>query len=290
VRTELEVSEPIAATLKQRKKAANWKRRVDAAKYLSSGKIAVIFAVPGVLSLVFSVLANSQVLAFIGLGLTFWGALFLMVRPTSYVKVTLLDATALSVYRTIDRMAKDLRLSGKAFYIPSYPKEVYIPEHLKGLKDMLAFLSSSENVASPPIVEIAAGKFFVSKPSGIFIAPPGLGLLDMFEKELRTDPTRLNLEYLCESLPQLILENFQLAREIEMKAEQDHVTLRIVDSTFKNLYLQEGLKSPLTLGCPLVSAIACAVAKTSGRIVSVDSINVSEDAETIGVRCGLMEG
>jgi hypothetical protein len=38
----------------------------------------------------------STVLAFIGLGLTFWGALFLFARPIKFVKSILLDFTAIS--------------------------------------------------------------------------------------------------------------------------------------------------------------------------------------------------
>ena len=57
-------------------------------------KISIMFLVPGILSLAFSITSNSQVLAFIGLGLTFWGALFLFVRPLRYVEGSLLDSTS----------------------------------------------------------------------------------------------------------------------------------------------------------------------------------------------------
>ena len=42
-----------------------------------STRIAVLLLVPGALSLMFSILYESQVPAFVGLGLVFWGALFL---------------------------------------------------------------------------------------------------------------------------------------------------------------------------------------------------------------------
>jgi hypothetical protein len=265
------------------------KRQIGKTEYHSSTFIGIIFAIPGVLSLTFSILVNSQVLAFIGLGLTFWGALFFLVRPTSYVKGSLLDATALSAYRTVDRIMKDLKFKGKAFYVPPYPQEVYIPEHLKGLKDTLVFISAGASATPPSMLDIAGGKFLVKNPEGIFIIPPGLGLLNEFEKEMRTDLTKTSVEDLCETLPQLILENFQLAKEIEMKTENNQVTLKIEDSIFKNLYREQGLRSVQILGCPLASAAACAVAKASGKTVTLNQVNISPNAETVEITYTLQE-
>ena len=81
---------------------------------IPSGKIGIAFIVPGVAALIFSILEDSQILAFIGLGLTFWGALFLFIKPVRYVKGELLRSTSLSSYLTIDRIIKDLKFKGKA--------------------------------------------------------------------------------------------------------------------------------------------------------------------------------
>jgi len=260
------------------------KNPIGKTKYLSSATLGIIFVVPGILSLAFSVLKNSQVLAFIGLGLTFWGALFFLIRPTLYVKGSLLDATALSSYHTVDRMIKDLKYKGKAFYIPPYPQEVHIPEHLKGLKDTLVFISASATTNPPSILEIASSKFIVKNPEGMFITPPGLGLLEEFEREMHTDLAKKVLEDLCEILPSLILESFQMAKEMEMKTEKDQITLTMEDSIYRNLYREPIPKSVQTLGCPLASAVACAIAKASGRTVTVDSVKASPDAETVEVK------
>ena len=119
-------------------------------------KISLALIVPGALSLILSIVTNSPVLAFIGLGLTFWGALFLFIRPLRYVESSLLISTATSTYTTIDRIAKDLKQKGKSYYIPPYPEEIYLPEHLKGLKDMLIFIPTDSSITMPPIEEILA--------------------------------------------------------------------------------------------------------------------------------------
>ena len=220
-----------------------------------------------------------------------WGALFLFVRPVGYVKSSLLDSAAISSYSTIDRIIKELKYKGKSYYIPPYPKEVYLPEYLKGLKDMIVFISADSGAGMPAIEEMAKGRFLLENPKGICVAPPGSGLLTQFEKELRVDVTKIELSELCESLPQLVLENFQLAKEIEMKLGENQVYLRIFDSIYKDLYGAEvNLKSVHFLGCPIVSAIACSIAKTTGKIVTIHKDKISSDGQTIEVWYRFTEG
>ena len=289
---ELKNTQYLIETIKQlQTDIEKLKLELRKARRIPSGKIGIIFIVPGALSLIFAILNNSQILAFIGLGLTFWGALFFFVRPIKYVKSSLLDSTAISSYSTIDRIIKDLKYKGKSYYIPPYPKEVYLPEHLKGLKNMIVFISADSGPGIPSIEEMAKSGFLLENPKGICVAPPGLGLLTQFEKELRTDITKLDLKELCETLPPIILENFQLAKEIEMKTEKNQVHLKIFDSIYTNLYGREqNLKSVHFLGCPLISAITCAIAKTTGKIVTIYRDNVSPDGQTIEAWLHFVEG
>lgn len=265
------------STEHQKSGAENLKSFRKVKRVTFADKIGVIFIIPGILSLILSIVVNSQVLAFIGLGLTFWGALFFLVRPTTYVQGSLLAAAAISSYTTIDRITKDLKYEGKSFYIPPYPKQVYLPEHLKALKEMIVFISADGSTGLPSIQEMAGNKFLLQNPKGISITPPGSGLLTQFENELKINPTQIDLQTLCETLPQLILENFQLAKEIEMKPENDHVNLKVRGSIFRSLYLEESMKSLYSLGCPLVSAIACAIAKTTGKIVTINLLKLDQE-------------
>ncbi len=282
---ELSTTQYLVETVKQlQAENENLKLELTKSRRIPSGKIGIIFLIPGILSLAFSIYTTSSVLAFIGLGLTFWGALFFFVRPIKYVQSTLLDSTAITTYSTIDRIIKDLNYKGKSFYIPPYPKDIYLPEYLKGLKNMIVFISADSDASMPSIEEMAKSRFLLENPKGISIAPPGLGLLALFEKELKTDLTRLNLNELCDSLSNIILEHFQLAKEIEIKPEKNTAHLKIVDSTYKDLYSkEENLKSIHLLGCPIVSAIACAIAKTTGKMVTIAKDEVSLDNQTIQV-------
>ena len=252
-----------------------------------AGKIGLVLVIPGVLALIFSVISDSQALAFVGLGLTFWGALFFLVQPTRLVQGSLLDATAASSYSTIDQIMSDLKFNGKCWYIPPYPKHAYLPEHLKGLKEMMVFISAKPSTGLPSIEEIASKRFITQNPRGVNITAPGAGLLDQLENELKLDPTQTDLQMLCETLPQQILENFQLAKEIEMKPEDDSVSLKITGSIFRSLYVEKSLKSVYLLGCPLVSALACAIAKTTGKAITINTLNFNPQTDTTEASCSM---
>ncbi|MEM1564006.1 MAG: hypothetical protein QW161_04965 [Candidatus Bathyarchaeia archaeon] len=289
--SELSTTQYLVETIKQlQTEIEDLKTELKKVKGIPSAKIGLAFIAPGVLALIFATLYNSNILAFIGLGLTFWGALFFFVRPLKYVPSSLLDSTAISTYTTIDRIMRDLKLKGKSYYIPPYPKEVYLPDYLKGLKDPVVFISADTG-GTPSIEELAKGKFFLKNPNGICVAPPGLGLLAQFEKEIRRDLAKFQLAEFCETLPPIIVESLQLAKEVEMEIEDGQIHLKMLDSTYKNLYrFEENLKSVHLLGCPIASAIACALAKVSGKMVTILRGNVSFDGQTVEVWYHLVEG
>jgi len=258
------------------------KRDVLKSKRTPSGKVGFILLAIGALTLVGSVVNTSTVLAFIGLGLTFWGALFLFARPLKFVKSSLLDFTAISSYTTIDRIIQDLNYKGKPIYIPPYPKEAYLPEYLKGLKEMIVFIPAEDVVAMPTIEEMAEKQFLLKNPKGICIAPPGYGLVSLFERELKTEFTQINLDELYDALPTLIIDNLELAKEFEINSEKDLIHIKIIDSVYQDLYSSEqSIKSIHSIGCPLTSAIACALAKTTGKLVAIVKDMISPDSKTI---------
>jgi len=253
-------------------------------KRTPSGKVGFLLLAIGALTLIGSVASTIAVLAFIGLGLTFWGALFLFARPIKFVRSTILDSTAISSYTTIDRIVEDLNYKGKPIYIPPYPKEAYLPEYLKGLKEMVVYIPAEDIVAVPTLEEMSKKQFLLQNPKGICIAPPGYGLIDLFEKELKAEFTQIDLDRLCSSLPTIIVNNLELAKELEIGPENGFIHVRIVDSAYKDLYSSEqALKSIHTIGNPLISAVACALAKTTGKLVAIAKDVVSPDLRVIEV-------
>jgi len=260
-------------------------------KQTPSNKIGLTLVIVGALALVASVMSSSMVLAFIGLGLTFWGALFLFARPIKFVRGTLLDYTAISSYETMDRIVEDLSYKGTPIYIPPYPKKAYLPEYLKELKEMIIFIPAKDFNAMPTIEEMAKKQFHLRNPEGICITSPGSGLVELFERELKLEFTEIDLDQLFNSLPTVIVRNLELAKDFEINSENDLIHVRIVDSAYKGLYSSEhGLKSIRSIGCPLTSAIACALAKTTGKLVTIAKDTISPDLQTIDVWYQTLEG
>lgn len=251
-------------------------------KRTSSNRVGFLLLIIGAVALIWSIVATSTVLAFIGLGLTFWGALFFFVRPIKFVRGSLLDSTAIAQYKTIDRIQDGLGYKGKALYIPPYPKDVYLPHYLKGLKEMVVLISAEDTVAMPTMEEMARKQFIVENPKGICITPPGFGIMSMLENELRTDFTRVSHEDLSETLSQLITCNLELASNVEISEEHNLIHVKVQNSIYTDLYSSEHkLKSVHLLGCPLASAVACAVCKTTGKPVTIAKDAVSPDLKTI---------
>ena len=105
------------------------------------------------------------------------------------------------------------------------------------------------------------------------------------------DFTKIELNELCEVLPTFIMQDLNLAKEMAMELNGDQVHMKMFDSLYKNLYsLQNNLKSVNFLGCPIASAVACALAKTSGRTVTIQKQRVSPDGLAIEVWYRIIQG
>lgn len=231
--------------------------------------IAVTFIAVGLILLAYSVLLEMQIAAFVGLGLTFWGALFVFGRKGKYVESSLLDATAKSAYSTLDRMINDLRFTGQGYYIPAYPKDANLPEYLKNLKEPVVFISETFD-GKPSADELAQGRFRSEKNPGVFVASPGSELVAQMEKRLQVDFGKIPVDELTEILPRYLTEAFNLAKWAEMSVVKDGVSLRANGVLYQSLYRAEPpLKSVGILGCPVVSAVATILARSSGKTVTI---------------------
>jgi len=252
--------------------------------------IGAVFIIFGIVSIDFSIFYTSQILALIGLGLTFWGVIFFLIMPKSYFDALLLTSAlypeyltsiVYPEYSTFDRITNDLECK-KGYYIPTLPSGAAVPRHLKGLKDPVVFVSADADFQMPSIEDISKGKFLLAKSKGALLTPPGLGLLKQIEKKMKTNLNGLSINRICEVLPAVILEDFALAKDITMSDEAEHIHLTVRNSIYKSLYnLEGGSRSARLLGCPIASAIACILAQASGKIVTIAETQASPDESTI---------
>jgi len=224
----------------------------------------------GVISLISSIIFTSSILAFLGLGLTFWGAFFLFIRPVTYVKSSLMDSAILPALVTLDRMLNELNHQGNAIYMP--------PRQLRGLKEGVLFIPAKKELVIPAIDDTLKEQIFVN-PLGIRLIPLGKGLVDLFEKELATDLARTDLDYLLNNLPKLLVEDLEILRDFEMDVNDDLVKVRMTGFVYFNLCSEARKLSNICsrVGCPLCSAIAYALAKATGKAVTIEKNELHEN-------------
>jgi hypothetical protein len=239
----------------------------------------------GAAALIASIIYASQIPAFVGLGLTFWGAILIYIRTEEYIKENLLDTTVLPSLKTINQMLQELDYEGKAIYLPpKYNKDpeankAYIPKQNEG------------KMPTPEQIQEQETKLFIENPQGMLLTPLGGELTRLFEKTLETSFTRIDLQHLQEKMPKLFIEDLEISQNFEMETKDDKVHVKIENSIYKNLTKEVERLSKIygAMGCPIGSAIACALAKATGKPIIVESQKISEDGKQTEIEYRVLE-
>ena len=238
----------------------------------------------GATALISSVMYSSSILSFIGLGLVFWGIIIKYITAEEYVKKTLLDATTLSTLTTLDGMLKELNYNTKAAYLP--------PKYLTDIESNKVYIPKHEKTKLPtPERILQENKIFIKNPEGILLVPPGNELTKLFEKTLHKSLTKVDLAYLEQTIPKLLIEDLEIAEDIKIEIKNSIIHVTIENSIYKDICKETSKLSSVSrsLGCPITSAIACVLAKTTGKPVTIDKDQTSEDGKIINIEYQLLE-
>jgi len=239
----------------------------------------------GATALAASILYDSQILAFIGLGLVFWGIIIKYITPEEYIKKTLLDTATLSSLRTLNEILQELNYSSKAVYLP--------PKYLREIESNKIYIPRHENTKLPTPEQILQEEhgIFMRNPEAIVMTPPSNELTKLFEKTLNTSFAKVDLAYLEQKIPKLLVEDLEIAEDTKIEIESNIIRVRIENSVYKDICKEiEKLSSVFrSLGCPISSAIACSLAKAAGKPVIVSKQQTSEDGKIIYIEYGLLE-
>lgn len=222
----------------------------------------------GLLALAASILFTSTILAFVGLGLTFWGALIFFIQPRRYVKSDLMNATALSSLKTIDKMMVGMGYGEKGVYVPAGKEKavVFIP---------------SEPFSRIPGSSVVEGKTFLDEPHGMVIVPPGLALASLIEKKLGFALKNCGLETLIRALPKVLVEDLEVVQDVEVEIKGNRVNFKLVDSIYADFCREiRDTSRRCGLGCPMCSALACILTVASGKPVIFEEDEQSPDEKT----------
>jgi hypothetical protein len=243
--------------------------------------IAGLFTIMGIAIIYFSTISSSEILALIGLGSLFWGATFFLITPSGFVDARLLLSTVYSEYSSFDRIIENFECKN-CYYIPRILNQDVVERGKNETRDPVMFLSAE---TASKIFEdetlFVRKKFLLKKNKGIVLTPPGLGLMKLIEKK-KPNYYNMRLEKMCEFLPPLVTQDFALAKGFVMKIQDERISITLQESIYKGLYnIDRGSNSAKLFGCPIVNAIGCILAQTSGRIATLDEIKVSKDMSTL---------
>lgn len=216
----------------------------------------------------------SSFLAILGVAIIFWGAILLYITPTKQVPLTLLNASALSNTSNIERILSEHNAAQKGVYLP--------PKNLIDIESSLIFIPEKPNQPLPKREDTTDQKLIAPNQKGIFLTPPGLSLSRIFEQELGVSFTKTDIKYIQEKLPKLLIETMGLAENVEIQTQNITITTQIAGNILSEV-CQETRKLPRTheaVGCLLPSAIACALAKATGKPIVIANEKQSQDNKT----------
>jgi hypothetical protein len=253
---------------------------IDAAKLTSS-----ILITTGAVAIFTSVIYSWPIIAFIGLGLLFWGITFTYVRTEEYARKILLDTTASSQQATLNQIIHELQHEGDVIYLP--PKYFSDPETSK------AYIPEQKNTPLPEPEQIQRQEkdFVIEKPPGVLFTPPGAELSKLFERTLETSFAKVDLRYLQRNLPKLFVEDLGIAQNLEMETEANKIRIQIENSAYKipNTETEKLVTIYSRLGSPLSSAIACAVAKATGKPIIIEKEQNSNDGRDVTIEYRILD-
>jgi len=265
---------------------------------------AIVTMLPlGAISLVASIRYNSSTLAFIGLGLVFWGAVLLYIRPEEQTKKALLEAALLPSLATLNRMIQELGYTGDATYLP--PKYFTNPETAK----MYIPKKKNATLPTPEQTQPYEDQPLARTTGGLLLTPPGVQLSKLLEKSLGKSFIQTDLENLRQNLPRLFIDDLEIAQNLEIQAQNDTIGKKEDDQAFANHLESKTINAILTkpiyrtlftetedpqqptglIGGPICSAIAIALTRATGKPVRIKAVKSSEDGNAIEATYEIVE-
>jgi hypothetical protein len=251
----------------------------------------IIMLTMGTIALVVSAISMSTILAFIGLGLVFWGAILLYIRPEEYTKRGFLEAALSPSLTTLNQMIQVFSYEGDVTYLP--PKYFADPETTK------IYISKHKNTSLPTPEQT---KKYENQPvarttQGMLLTPPGVQLSRLLEKSLGTTFIRIDLKDLQQSLPRLFIESLEIAENLEIRAEDDITKSTIIHAKITKPFYADTFKEAEepsrligSIGDPICSAIAIAITKATSKPVRIKDNKRSEDGNIIEASYEIIEG
>lgn len=236
----------------------------------------------GVGLVIVSAFYSSSFLAILGVAIAFWGLILFYITPVKHVPLTFLDASASSNADNIERILSEFDLAEKGVYLP--------PKNLRDIESGLIFIPKTPRIGLPTPEEITE-KLCSKQKDSAFLTPPGLGLSRLFEKELGTSFVKIDFKHLQLVLPKILIEGLEIAENVEIHAQDNTITVEITGSILDSVCqaTNNQLRTHAQVGCLLSSALACVLAKVTGKPISIRNETVDPKTKITKIDYNIME-
>lgn len=251
--------------------------------------VSFIMLIAGLFVLIASFLSNSSIAAIIGLGLTFWGALLLYIRPEESTRKILLEAAISPSLTTLNQIIQELGYNGDVTYLP--PKYFANPETTKICVSQHKYAS----LPTPEQIQLYENQLLAVDLQVMILIPPGIELSRLLEKALGKSFIKTDLETLQQKLPKIFIEDLEIAETLGIQTQNDVTEKRDnsqASSAVRNTTIHARIAKPVngvaftgttepSIDCPICSAIAIAIAKATDKPVRIIDTSSSEDGDII---------
>jgi hypothetical protein len=228
---------------------------------------------------------NLTIPVVIGLGLVLWGIITRYLTSQEYVKKEFLASLTIANYSSIDRVFKEMGLVQRAIYLPA--------QYLNDVGSNLVFLTKNINDKLPSSERVMLeDQLNVGVEKGKLLSPPGHGLAKLIEKCLGTSFTKVDLNFLIQNLRKVVTENLELVKDFRIKAQNNSVQILFEDVIFSDIGLYGAGKFSKIIeliGCPFSSAVACALAKATGKPTVISQYQRLKGRNVVNVTYQLLE-
>jgi hypothetical protein len=239
------------------------------------GRIGYFLLSLGIVLLGLAVYYSHNVSAFIGIALTFWGALLLYIRPTQFVRKNVLDSIIIEPLQNTSRLLNDMEFNGKHIYISS--------PTLHGLRNVVLYIPKSGGTRIPSIERLSETGVLMENPLAVKLNPPGHRLSRLLEEELKTNFSTVDLAYLQYTLEKAFVEGLEIAEFFKMVVKDTTIHVEVGGNIFYELLeeFEEDL-GEICICDPLSSALACILARSTHKPVVIERVDlISVDRKTI---------
>ncbi len=249
-------------------------------KIVTIGKFSLIAL--SIILIIASAFSYSSYLAILGTAVIFWGALLFYITPAKHLPLKFAESLAESNNQNVERLLSDFGSTQKGIYLP--------PDALKSIESSLVLIPKASSVSSVQLSEATSNR--APNGEGLFITPCGFQLSQIIEKELNTSFVKLDLTHFCDNLNKVMVEQLAFAENIETNISKDIIEIKITGSIFDGICrkTESYPRMHAQIGCLLSSALACALAKVTGKPLIMKNETRNEETRITQIDFLILEG